>query len=412
MRVLVVGGGLVGLGAAFAVQRLFTEAAVTVCDKEASLGSHQSTHNSGVLHAGLYYAPGSFKAALAVRGIRLMTAFARQHGVPHEICGKIVVAADTSEVPRLRDLHARGTANGLRGLDWLDADQVAAREPFVRAVAALHVPEEGIIDYAAVVAALRATIVTAGGLVATSAPVTSARRDGRAWRVTAGPHEFEADFVVNCAGLHADRVARIFGERPTTRIVPFRGDYFTLARPHLVRHLVYPVPDPAFPFLGVHYTRMIGGGVECGPSAVLAFDREGYRRNAVRARDAIDALSFPGLWRFIRKYPRATWDELRRAQSRRLFLASLRRLVPSVELGDLKPGQVGIRAQAMRRDGTLLQDFEFLDGPGALHVMNAPSPGATASLAIGEEIARRIARIHGSALARERLDDTDLGLAS
>ena len=394
MRTVVIGGGLVGLGTAYALQRMLA-ADVVVCEKERELGAHQSTHNSGVLHAGLYYRPGSAKARLAVRGIRLMQDFARRRGVPHETCGKVVVAAAGSgaEMTRLRALLERGTANGLQGLRWLDARELRAREPEARGDAAVLVPEEGIIDYAAVVAALAGDIRSAGGTVLRESPVTSAVRKNEGWRISAGGAEITADIVVNCAGLQCDRVARLFGERPATRIVPFRGDYYTLARPTLVHHLIYPVPDPAFPFLGVHFTRMIGGGVECGPSAVLSMHREGYRRNAVRLRDAASALGFRGLWRFMARHPKETLRELARAQSSRLFLAALQRLVPAVQLSDLRPGPVGVRAQAMNPDGTLVDDFAFLDGPAALHVINAPSPGATASLAIGEQIALRVARI-------------------
>lgn len=391
MKVVIVGGGLVGLGTAYAVQRLIPDAQVCVLEKEAALGQHQSTHNSGVLHAGLYYEPGSMKAALAVRGIRMMTAFAQHHGVRHEICGKIVVATDATEVGHLRTLLERGTANGLRGLKWLGPDEVREREPSVRALAALHVPEEGIIDYGHVVAALDAQIRSAGGEVFQRAGLTRAERDGAAWRLTTTSSELRADYAVNCAGLHSDRVARLFGARPVNRIVPFRGDYFHLARPQLVRHLIYPVPDPAFPFLGVHFTRMVGGGVECGPSAVLSLAREGYHRNAIRLRDAVDALSYRGLWRFVARHPRATWQELHRAHRPALMIRSLQRLVPDVTRDDLRPGGSGVRAQALTPAGTLVQDFDFLQGPSTLHVLNAPSPGATASLAIGEEIARRVA---------------------
>jgi L-2-hydroxyglutarate oxidase LhgO len=271
-------------------------------------------------------------------------------------------------------------------------------------VAALLVPEEGIIDYASVVKALRVNIERAGGTVMLSSPVTSAGRDGAGWRVQAGSMELQADFVVNCAGLHADRVARMFGASSTTRIVPFRGDYCILARPELVRHLVYPVPDPAFPFLGVHFTRMIAGGVECGPTAVLAFAREGYGRRSVNARDAAGALMFPGLWRFVARHPRATWLELRRSANPELLLAALQRLVPDVTMDDLRPGPVGVRAQAMRPDGTLVEDFDFVSDRGALHVLNAPSPAATASLAIGEVLAHRVAAATGLALRASALD--------
>lgn len=405
MKVAIVGGGLVGLGTAYALQRLGGDVAVTVWEKEAALGAHQSTHNSGVLHAGLYYAPGSRKAALVVRGIRMMTEFARAHGVAHEICGKVVVAASSDEVPRLERLLERGAANGLRGLSWMTPEAVREREPHVRAAAALHVPEEGIIDYTGVVAALGADIAAAGGRIALSSPLLAARYDGDRWLLRSRDDESAFDFVVNCAGLQADRVARLLGERPATRIVPFRGEYYTIRpeRASLVRHLVYPVPDPAFPFLGVHFTRMIHGGVECGPNAVLALHREGYRRYALRAADAADALRFRGLWRFVARHARATAVEVRRSASPRAFLRSLQRLVPELVLDDLRPGQVGVRAQAMRPDGRLVDDFDFVAGRRALHVLNAPSPAATASLAIGEEIARRVGELAGLALRADPL---------
>lgn len=391
-----------GLGTARALQRTLG-ATVSVCEKEDRPGAHQSTHNSGVLHAGLYYAPGSFKARLAVRGIRLMTAFAREHAVPHEICGKVVVATDEAEAALLRGLLDRGTSNGLRGLTWLNGEEVREREPHVRAVAGLVVPEEGIIDYARVVAALRDEIQLTGGAVHVKAPVTRAIRQGSGWTVIAGNSEHAADFVVNCAGLHSDRVARLFGERPTTRIIPFRGDYFELQRTELVRHLIYPVPDPAFPFLGVHFTRGISGSVECGPTAVLSLDREGYGRTAFNWRDATDALRFSGLWRFLAAHPRATMHEVVRAHAPRQFLAALQRLIPDVRMDDLHRGPSGIRAQAVRPNGTLVQDFDFMEGPGSLHVLNAPSPGATASLAIGEHIASRVAAAAGLQMRQDAL---------
>ncbi len=391
-HVVVVGGGLVGLGSAYALQRLSPDTRVTVLEKERVLGGHQSTHNSGVLHAGLYYAPGSRKAALAVRGIRLMTEFARQHGVKHEICGKVVVAAGDDELPRLRRLFERGKANGLRGLAWLEAAAVRDREPHVRAVAGVLVPEEGIIDYAGVVEALRMEIERRAGEILTSAPLHAVHDDGGSWVMQAGDRELRADYVLNCAGLQSDRVARLLGADPQTHIVPFRGEYYTLRpeRGQLINHLVYPVPDPAFPFLGVHFTRMIHGGVECGPNAVLALNREGYRRLSFRLADAAEAIGFPGLWRFARQHAGATIRETYRSFSRTAFLRSLQRLVPELALDDLAPGPVGVRAQAMRADGTLVEDFDFVSRPRALHVLNAPSPAATASLAIGEVIARQV----------------------
>jgi L-2-hydroxyglutarate oxidase len=389
----VVGAGLVGLGAARALRRRYPEADITVLEKEHAPGQHQSTHNSGVLHAGLYYRPGSARARLAVRGIRLMKAFCERHGVAHELCGKIVVAADDAEIPRLRALHERGEANGLTGLRWLTEAEAKEREPAVRARAALLVPEEGIVDFAGVVRALAAELAGEGVRIVARAPVTGLTRIGTEWAVRTGDAEpLTVDYVVTCAGLQSDRLARLAGARTRTRIVPFRGEYFTL-RPEqasLVKHLIYPVPDPRLPFLGVHFTRMIGGGMECGPNAVLAFAREGYRASAFNLTDALDALTFPGLWRFAAQYPGVAWFELRRSMSRAVFARSLQRLVPDVTEADLEPGIAGVRAQAMRPDGTLVDDFEFVEGPMSLHVLNAPSPAATASLAIGEEIAARV----------------------
>ena len=392
MRILVVGGGLVGLATARALRAKHLHAHLALVDKEPRFGDHQSTHNSGVMHSGLYYKPGSARARLVRRGISMMQSYCEARGVLHERCGKLVVAASDDEIPRLRALYERGLENGLVGLRWMSPDEAHDVEPHVRVVAAVRVPEEGIVDYRGVVDALAADLTTAGVELHANAPVRHIARDGAGWRVQAGAHELSCDFLVTCAGLHSDRLARMAGERPGTRIIGFRGEYFKLtpARAHLVKHLVYPVPDPAFPFLGVHFTRLATGGVECGPNAVLALDREGYRRFAFRAGDAASALTFPGLWRFVMRYAGTTFFELRRSLSKDVFVRSLQRLVPEVTGDDLMPGPVGVRAQAMRRDGTLVDDFDFLERPNALHVLNAPSPAATACLAIGEEIAARV----------------------
>jgi L-2-hydroxyglutarate oxidase len=389
MRYIVIGGGIVGLATAWRLTERFPGSRVTVLEKEAKVGRHQTGHNSGVLHSGLYYKPGSVKARLAVAGIRQMVAFCQQNGISHEICGKLVVAADASEVPRLRDLEQRGTANGLEGLRWLERDAMREIEPHVGGVAALRVPQEGIVDYAKVCETLVRDIAARGSTVKTSARVRRLTERASGWVAETEAGEFEADFIVNCAGLHCDRVAELAGERREVRIVPFRGEYYQIRaeRQHLVRHLIYPVPDPRFPFLGVHFTRMIHGGIEAGPNAVLAFSREGYRKTDFRAGDLWDALSYPGLWRFLRKYPSMCWYELRRSFSRRLFCESLQRLVPEIQPGDLAQGGAGVRAQALSPEGDPLQDFRFQAGRRALHVLNAPSPGATASLAIGAEIA-------------------------
>jgi len=391
--IIIIGGGIVGLATALKLIRRFPKAQVTVLEKESAVCRHQSGHNSGVLHAGLYYKPGSNKARLAVAGIKEMTAFCRQHNVPHEICGKLVVAADASELPRLKALHERGQANGLAGLRWLDAGPMREIEPHVGGVAGLHVPEEGIVDYHQVAAAMQQELTDGGARVATNAKVTRLDARTNGWLAHTATGEFEADFVVNCAGLHCDRVGVMAGERREVRIVPFRGEYYRIrpGRQHLVRNLIYPVPDPEFPFLGVHFTRLIHGGIEAGPNAVLAFAREGYRKTDINLRDLWDALTFSGLWRFMAQHKRMSWEEVKRSFSRRLFCRSLQRLVPDLREDDLAPGGAGVRAQAMSPDGNLVQDFCFQRGRNALHVLNAPSPGATASLTIGEEIVQQIA---------------------
>ena len=387
-RVLIVGGGIVGLATAYRLGERFPGARITVLEKEDGVGRHQTGHNSGVLHCGLYYQPGSLKARLAVSGIRQMVAFCRQNAIAHEVCGKLVVAADESEVPRLHKLEERGMANGLEGLRWLKPEEMREVEPHAGGVAALRVPQEGIADYPAVCATLAAKITERGARVTTGARVQHLQHVGNGWvaRTTAG--DFEGDFLINCAGLHCDRVAELAGERREARILPFRGEYYKLKpeRQHLVRNLIYPVPDPRFPFLGVHLTRLIHGGIEAGPNAVLAFSREGYRKTDINLRDLFDALSYGGFLRFLRRYPSMAWYELRRSFSRELFCRSLQRLVPEIQPNDLDTGGAGVRAQAISPAGEIIQEFELIARPNALHVLNAPSPAATASLAIGAEI--------------------------
>jgi L-2-hydroxyglutarate oxidase len=341
-----------------------------------------------VLHAGLYYRPGSLKARLAVTGIRQMVGFCRQHGIAHEICGKLVVATTPEEELRLNELRDRAAANGLSGVRLLDREAMRKIEPHVGGLAALHVPEEGIVDYAQVCAELVRQIEKLGGAVKFQSRVLKISPDGQGWNLQTTSGEIRADYLINCAGLHSDRVAELAGETPEARIVPFRGEYYQIRpeRQSLVRNLIYPVPDLHFPFLGVHFTRLIHGGVEAGPNAVLAWAREGYRKQDVNLRDLGDALSYPGLWRFLGRHRRMCWDEIRRSWSKRLFCASLQRLVPDLRLEDLAAGGAGVRAQAMSPSGELVQDFSIIQRPRALHVVNAPSPAATASLAIGGEI--------------------------
>ena len=391
-RVIIIGGGIVGLAVARELLLRVPTAQVTVLEKEPTVGRHQSSHNSGVLHAGLYYQPGSLKARLAVQGIRLMTAFCQQHGIAHEICGKVVVATSARELPALDKLWERGQRNGLRAVRRLTPEALREIEPHVAGVAALHVPEEGIVDYLGVCAAIQTEIQQGGGVVRLNSAVTQIRESAQGWVVATPSGEYEGDYLINCAGLFSDRIAELAGIQRTVRIVPFRGEYFLLkpAAQSLVRHLVYPVPDAEFPFLGVHFTRMIHGGVEAGPNAVLALAREGYSWKDFSARDVADALSFPGLWRFMRKYPSLCSAEIIRSLSQRLACRALQKLVPAITVADLLPGGAGVRAQAMHVDGTLLQDFWLEQRPRALHVLNAPSPAATASLAIAQELVSRL----------------------
>ena len=394
-RVIIIGGGIVGLAVARELLARSPATSVTVLEKEESVGRHQSSHNSGVLHAGLYYQPGSMKARLAVEGIRLMTAFCREQAVAHEICGKVVVATGPAEMPALERLWERGQRNGLRDLRRLGVAELRELEPHAAGVGAIHVPEEGIVDYLAVCGALVRLIERAGGAVRTGSGVHALREVPTGWVVETSAGEFTADYLVNCAGLFSDRIAALAGISRSVRIVPFRGEYFLLSprATHLVRNLIYPVPDARFPFLGVHFTRMIHGGVEAGPNAVLALAREGYSWSDFSLRDVCDAAGFTGLWRFMRKHPSLCGAEILRSLSRVMACRALQKLVPAVEVHDLLPGGAGVRAQAMHVDGTLIQDFWFEERPRALHVLNSPSPAATASLAIAREIVGRLPTI-------------------
>jgi len=386
---LIIGGGIVGLATALKLLERFPAAKLTLMEKEAGVARHQSTHNSGVLHCGLYYKPGSLKARLAVAGIREMVAFCRAHDISHEICGKLVVATSEAELPRLDELLRRGAANGLTGLRRIQPDEMKRIEPHAAGLAAAHVPEEGIVDYRAVCDTMAAEIQKRGGVILTNAQVTRLHRHGDEWIAHTPLGESRGQWLINTAGLHCDRVSELAGEKREVRIVPFRGEYYQLSdeAKHLCRHLIYPVPDPAFPFLGVHFTRMIGGGVEAGPNAVLAFAREGYRLRDIDLHDLADALTFPGLWRFLKRYPSMAFTELAQSFSRERFCHNLQRLVPEVRPEHLAPGGAGVRAQAMTPQGDLVQDFHIVSRARALHILNAPSPAATASLAIGGHIA-------------------------
>ena len=388
-RSVVVGGGIVGLATAVAMAERGHPP--IVLEAEDHLAAHQTGHNSGVIHSGLYYKPGSLKARTCRAGLKAMYQFCVEENVPHRRCGKLVVAITKDELPRLATLEERGRANGVN-VRRLGPDEIKEREPETVGVAGLWVPETGIVNYSLVTEALARRLTRLGGEVRLASRVLSISRDGAGIVLQTTRGEVRASSLVNCAGLQCDRIARLAGVEPGIRIVPFRGEYYTLRpeRAALVRGLIYPVPDPALPFLGVHFTRGIDDVVEAGPNAVLAFKREGYSRMDVSLRDMADLASFPGFWRMARVQWRNGLTETLRSLSRARFLASLQKLIPALTMDDIAPGGSGVRAQAVGRDGRLIDDFHIQTAPGMVHVLNAPSPAATASLAIGKEIADRI----------------------
>jgi (S)-2-hydroxyglutarate dehydrogenase len=385
-HVIVAGAGIVGLATAAELTRRGDR--VTVLEKEGTIAAHQTGRNSGVIHSGLYYTPGSLKARLGAAGARSMRDFAAEHGVPVDICGKLVVATREDQRPALMKLYDRGRANGVP-VRLIGQAEAAEFEPYVRCVAALRVESTGIVDYRAVCDVLVRQLVEAGGRLELGTPVSGIAAERGGVLVSTEHEELRADELVNCTGLQSDRLARLAGLEPDVSIVPFRGEYFELTpdQEHRVRGLIYPVPDPTLPFLGVHLTRMIHGGIHAGPNAVLALAREGYDWRTIRPRDIADYLRWPGLWRLGKRFWRTGAAEVLRSASRRRFLASLRELVPSLPDDCLVPAPAGVRAQALRRDGSLVDDFLYARGPHQIHVLNAPSPAATASLEIGRAIA-------------------------
>jgi L-2-hydroxyglutarate oxidase len=390
--VAVVGGGLVGAATALALSSQ-GGLSVAVLEAEDRLAAHQSGHNSGVIHSGLYYKPGSLKATLCVEGARALYRFCEEEGIAHERCGKLVVVTDPEELPRLDELERRGRANGIAGLRRLRAEEIREIEPHATGIAGLHVPETGIVDYPAVARAYGRRVEERGGTVWTGARVTGVHRNGAGLVVETGRGEVACRLLVNCAGLQCDRIASLCGAEVDVRIVPFRGEYYELApeRHGLVRGLIYPVPDPRFPFLGVHLTRMIKGGVEAGPNAVLALRREGYRWTDVSPRDVAATAAWPGFWKLAARFWKIGAYEVRRSLMKSVFVRDLQRLVPEIRDEDLHRAGAGVRAQALDRTGALLDDFHIVESERAIHVLNAPSPAATASLAIGRKIAEMAA---------------------
>jgi L-2-hydroxyglutarate oxidase LhgO len=387
-NVIIIGGGVVGLAVALEITRRFPRLRLLLLEKEDRVARHQSGHNSGVIHSGVYYKPGSLKARLCVTGAAAMVDFCREHGIPYKVCGKVIVATCPDELPRLADLRQRGEANGLVGLRLIGPEELRELEPHASGLQALVVPSTGITDYAQVCEKYAELISASGGMVLTSAAATGIRRDANEIVVETTRGAFSATSLINCAGLFSDRISRMAGDEPSARIIPFRGEYYDLIpeRASLVRTLIYPVPDPRFPFLGVHFTRRITGKVDAGPNAVLAFAREGYRLTDVNLRDFASALAFPGFWRMAFLHWRNGFAEWYRSLSKPAFVRALQRMLPEVREGDLVPGGSGVRAQALKPDGALVDDFQFVPSGKVLHVLNVPSPAATASLTIAKTI--------------------------
>ena len=384
----VVGGGIVGLSTAMHAARRLPRGSVVVVDKENELASHQTGHNSGVIHSGLYYKPGSLKARLCVEGYAALLDFCRQHDVAHEVCGKVVVATSERERPQLDELARRGSANGLDGLRRLSAADIRAIEPHCAGIDGLYVPHTGIVDYTQVARAMAHEARSLGVTIRTGVTVRAITRRTESAIISTTAGEWESDRIITCAGLQSDRIARTTENDLDLRIIPFRGEYFELTPDAvgLVKNLIYPVPDPAFPFLGVHFTRMIGGGVECGPNAVLAWAREGYTKTTINPRDIVDVVTWPGFRRVARRYWRTGIGEMYRSLSKRACVTALRKLGPDVGSEHLVSAPAGVRAQACHRDGSLLDDFALRGSGRIVHVCNAPSPAATASLAIGRYV--------------------------
>ncbi len=390
--IAIIGGGIVGLATGLALSQQRPDAHLLVLEKESAWGFHQTGHNSGVIHSGIYYAPGSLKARLAREGNRAMVAFCQEQGIPHEVCGKVIVATEEAERPLLDRLYERGLANGLE-VCRLRGEELKEREPHVNGLAALLVLSTGIVDYKQVALAYARILQARGADLRLNARVEKIASLAEGVALETSGATFEARFLVNCAGLHSDRIARLAGVVPPARIVPFRGEYYTLTpeRRSLVKHLIYPVPNPDFPFLGVHFTRMMNGEVHAGPNAVLSLKREGYHKTDLNLADSLEVAFYGGFWRLAARNWKEGTKEMIRSFRKAAFVRSLQCLIPEVRTEDLEPAEAGVRAQALRPDGKLVDDFLILPGPNAIHICNAPSPAATASLEIGRYVAAQVA---------------------
>ena len=386
---MVIGGGIIGLSTAMQlVHKHQRRLRVAVVEKEVQLATHQTGHNSGVIHSGIYYRPGSQKAAFCVSGAHRLRQFCEENEIEYQQCGKTIVASDESELDRLETLYQRGVDNGVQGLELVGPERLKEIEPYVHGIRALWAPQTGIVDYVKVASAYASRFQQEGGDIYTGAAVHHISENGGSLAVSTLKGVLQAKHIINCAGLYADRVAEMTGELTNVRIIPFRGEYYTLGPEsrYMVKGLVYPVPDPAFPFLGVHFTRNIHGQVEAGPNAVLALSRQGYKKSDVNLVESWGTVTFPGFWKMSARYWRTGLAEVHRSYAKRVFVQDLQKLIPGVQSQDLAAGGAGVRAQAVSKDGALLDDFSILQGQKAIHVLNAPSPGATSSLAIGQHI--------------------------
>lgn len=387
--IIVIGGGIVGLATALNLQQQQPKLKLLILEKESSLAAHQTGHNSGVIHSGIYYKPGSLKARNCIEGYKLLLDFCRREDIPFELCGKVIVATSPAELPQLDTIYRRGQENGLQNLKMLSKDELHEYEPHVNGVAGIHVPQTGIINYTRVAEKYAEKLREGGADIQLSQRVTSIRPGHNKTEVITEKGSYSARLMVNCAGLYSDKVARMTGQSMNLKIIPFRGEYYELVpeKQYLVKNLIYPVPDPNFPFLGVHFTRMAEGGVEAGPNAVLAFSREGYKKSNINIPELLETLRWPGFQLVARKYWKTGMGEYYRSFSKAGFTKALQKLLPELREEDLKPGGAGVRAQACDRDGGLIDDFLILESPGVVNVCNAPSPAATSSLAIGQTVA-------------------------
>jgi L-2-hydroxyglutarate oxidase len=390
-EITIIGGGIVGTATALSILNK-KPVKLLLLEAESYLAAHQTGNNSGVIHSGLYYKPGSLKALNCTKGREMMYTFCEEHNIPFDRCGKIVVATNKEEIPALNMLEERGKANGLSGFRRISSGQIKEYEPYANGIDGLFVPQTGIVDYVAVTNKYAELIKSQGGVIKTDSRITSVVGDKTDIVLLTNNEEYKTKFVVNCAGLYSDRVAKLCGVDPKLQIIPFRGEYYKIRKEgeYLVKNLIYPVPDPQFPFLGVHFTRMIKGGIEAGPNAVLAFKREGYKKTDFSVRDIIEMKLYPGFWKMAAKYYKMGFEEFRRSFSKDLFLKSLQKLIPDIQYEDIELGGAGVRAQALESTGKLVDDFRIVEAERMIHVLNAPSPAATASLSIGETIAEMV----------------------